>query len=147
MADNRFNFRNYCFCYTQKSFLNSPDHEHFQYNSKEVTPKIFRFLPVKTISEDVKLWKDRRGRAILSLYEDVPTFDIYDREYDGDLYLYLVPHDGFLTCFTVNSGYKLGSVTVYEDVHFGDEATRQAMNELGFFDDAPKKGAYKLPKY
>lgn len=83
-------------------------------------------------TQDIVWFKDAYGYPVLALYESVPVLDSSDREWDGLRTLYLV-YDG-TDVFGVYGmrGYRIGRLTVYDNLLYAERSVREFFDDMGF---------------
>lgn len=145
-SENKFSFQEFSFQYARVSYPDfSARKSTFMIGNAVLRISSFQKKLLSSIENRIELYRDITGGTVLSLYEDVPTFDSGDREYDSYKYFIVVPHDGFLTGIYLNGGYQLARVCVYEDIHFGDGRTKYILNALGIRDQSTENKIYRPP--
>lgn len=86
----------------------------------------------ETIAPGVFLGKDRYGGRVLGTRCNIPTFDYADREWDSRVLEFLFLDGANVQLLVVRGGYKIASLTFYENLVSADCRLRPLFERLGW---------------
>ena len=93
--------------------------------------RTLRSEPVWQVSDDVRVWRDAFGEPVLDVYTQIPTFDVYDREWDGALHEYLCFDGKDVDLVVTRGGYNLAYIEVYHGLKRAPAALRAWLERMG----------------
>ena len=82
------------------------------------------------ICKGVAVLRDIHGRRFLRIFEERPTFDSGDREWDSYMWYGIMPYNGGVDVMMVNGGYSIGVFEIYRRLTDGGEAIRPLLELL-----------------
>lgn len=84
-------------------------------------------------SKDLCIYKDSYDDMVFAVIDyDVPTFDIYDRMYDGRHYLFFFHNKKKISAMYCAEGYNLGEIRIFENITPVNDSLTHQLKELGF---------------
>lgn len=80
----------------------------------------------------ISVYRDRYGHKVILLIRDIPCFDSGDREYDSAHLLYLFHNDGQMNALYCREGYRVATLTLFENVTVSHMELRKFLKAEGF---------------
>ena len=93
---------------------------------------------VEELFEDVMIREDIYGEKLLRVYHSIPTFDSSDREGDSASIYYLIFDGKNINLINMRGGYKIASLTFYENLLSADSSMKPYFDKLGWKCDGIK---------
>lgn len=93
---------------------------------------------VEELFEDVMIREDIYGEKLLRVYHSIPTFDSSDREWDSASIYYLIFDGKNINLINMRGGYKIASLTFYENLLSADWSMKPYFDKLGWKCDGIK---------
>jgi len=87
---------------------------------------------LEEVDESTDIFLDAFGSKVLRLYTDVPTFDSFDREWDGCEFEFLFFDGEKIHLVDCHRGYHIGSIMVYEELLSAGLLLKPWFERLGF---------------
>ena len=109
------------------------DGYEYSYNGRKY--KDMDTLTAKILEElagDSRLWQDEYGEYVISTYMRVPTFDSGDREWCSYLRGFLFFDGKKIHLLEVEGGYKIATLTFYENLKAADGSLKPLFERLGW---------------
>ena len=91
---------------------------------------------LEQLNDTVSIWLDEYNCKVLCLFIPLPAFDSDDRDWSSRMLEFLVYDGEKIDLVVCCRGYKIGSITIYEDLAAADEGMRSWLEMLEF----PLKG-------
>lgn len=127
----KWEFKGYCFSYCEEIALSHDQYGHFLLGDVELTSDVFREELEMEYSDDIRKYRDIKGNPVLYLYYSVPTFDVYDRQWDSYQSFYIIQYENHLTGIFLQGGYRLGKAVLYTDLRGEDRKTEELLKTMG----------------
>ena len=80
----------------------------------------------------ISRFRDAYGNSVVDLVQDVPCFDSGDRQYDSAHELYFFHSGGQSHALYCGSGYRIASLTLFENISPQSILLRNILNKNGF---------------
>lgn len=112
-------------CESSRSIWDANYSTKYIVNGREYKGKVsLQCLKVESIEKsaeynfkDLRVYKDSYGDNVFAVInDDVPTFDEYDREYDGQHFLFFFHNKDKISAMYCSEGYRLGTVRIFENI-------------------------------
>lgn len=87
---------------------------------------------VEKLSENVSITRDAFGDMVLRRFTQIPTFDSYDREWDGEEIEYLMFDGKDIHLIIMRGGYRIAHLTFYEKLLTADVRMKPIFEKLGW---------------
>ena len=87
---------------------------------------------VEKLSEYVSIYKDAYGDKVLRIYEEIPTFDAGDREWDSEIMRYLFFDGKEIHMMIMRAGYKIQYLAFYETLVYAESGMEPFFEKLGW---------------
>ena len=84
------------------------------------------------LTRNASIGIDKFGEKVLRIHYSVPTFDANDREWDSMHRLYLMFDGKDVHLVTMNGGYRIAQLTIYEKLLTADAWTKSIFEKLGW---------------
>lgn len=84
------------------------------------------------LTRNASIGIDKFGEKVLRIHYSVPTFDADDREWDSMHRLYLMFDGKDVHLVTMNGGYRIAQLTIYEKLLTADAWTKSIFEKLGW---------------
>ncbi len=81
----------------------------------------------RTISDTLRVYRNKKNEEVLRIHVSIPTFDSGDREWDSYRELYIWPDGGKMCGVLTAGGYRVASVESYTDLRCADARTEELL--------------------
>lgn len=119
--------------HTKTNFRGGMDGYTYSYNGRTYRDtESLRVGPMTEIFPDVFLTADAYGEKVLRTYEQIPTFDSGDREWDSMELEYLFFDGKHIHLVVMRGGYRIAKLTFYEKLLSADARMKPVFEKLGW---------------
>ena len=87
---------------------------------------------IEKLTQNASIGVDTFGEKVLRIHYSIPTFDSCDREWDSMQQLYLMFDGKNVHLVTMNGGYRIAQIGIYEKLLSADIRMKPIFEKLGW---------------
>ena len=84
------------------------------------------------LEEDVEIRTDIYGSKVLWVYQEIPTFDSDDRDWDSHAVRYLIYDGREIDLIYMRGGYHIAKLKIYKGLQYADRGLKSYLKQLDF---------------